>query len=462
MNLTTRFGLVAGTTALALAGSAFGGAAADNDALAQIAELKNELAQLKAQNGEDWLTEQRAGEIRGIVQDVLADAETRTSLQDSGAMAGWDNGFFLSSPDGNYKLKVGGLMQVRWIWNNTKNAAPDNTWGFENARTQLNFSGNIVDPSWTFRVRGGFANDNSGANMNGNFELDYAYVQKSMDNGLSLRVGQFKAPWMQENLVEDGYQLAVDRSVLATAFGQGFSQGVQVGYATDNFNVTGYYGDGINALAQNTGSQNSPWNDQNDRWSLAGRFEYKIAGTWDQFMDSSSFRGEEFGAMVGFSGMGQQYVTGAVATDPKKVYGVTADVTVDFGGASLFASVVWQNYEDAADNKTNPWGFNVQGGYFVTDDIELFGRYEYIRYDVPMTNPIPGQTSDNNIYNGFTLGANYFFAKEACKFTVDWSMNLNGFGNTAANGSQAVSALGWTNSSEKDQWVLRAQMQLMF
>ena len=112
MSLTTRFGLVAGTAAVALAGTAFGGAAADNDALAQIAELKNELAQLKAQNGEDWLTEQRAGEIRGIVQDVLTDAETRTSLQDSGAMAGWNNGFFLSSPDGNYKLKVGGLLQV--------------------------------------------------------------------------------------------------------------------------------------------------------------------------------------------------------------------------------------------------------------------------------------------------------------------------------------------------------------
>ena len=102
MNLTTRFGLVAGTTALALAGSAFGGAAADNDALAQIAELKNELAQLKAQNGEDWLTEQRAGEIRGIVQDVLADSQNRTSLQNSGAMAGATTLFVLGSRTVDY------------------------------------------------------------------------------------------------------------------------------------------------------------------------------------------------------------------------------------------------------------------------------------------------------------------------------------------------------------------------
>ena len=104
MSLTTRFGLVAGTTALAIAGSAFGGAESDNDALAQIAELKRELAELKQAEGQDWLTEQRAGEIRGIVQDVLADADTRTSFQSSGAMAGWNKGFFLASPDGNFKL----------------------------------------------------------------------------------------------------------------------------------------------------------------------------------------------------------------------------------------------------------------------------------------------------------------------------------------------------------------------
>ena len=49
MSLTTRFGLVAGTTALAMAGTAFGGVESDNDALSQIAELKAELAQLKQQ-----------------------------------------------------------------------------------------------------------------------------------------------------------------------------------------------------------------------------------------------------------------------------------------------------------------------------------------------------------------------------------------------------------------------------
>ena len=238
MSLTTRYGLVAGTTALAIAGTAFGGVESDNDALSQIAELKQELAELKQQDGQDWLTEQRASEIRGIVQDVLADADTRTSLQNSGAMAGYNNGFFLASPDGNYKLNVQGFMQVRWTMNRADELNTE--WGFENADTYLDFSGNVVDPSWTFKVRGNFSNGD-----NGNMGLSFAYIEKDLGDGLSVRVGQFRAPWLREELVDDPYQLGVDRSVFNSSFTQGFSQGIQLGYESDAFRVTAYYGDGF-------------------------------------------------------------------------------------------------------------------------------------------------------------------------------------------------------------------------
>ena len=81
---------------------------ASSDVAGQIAELREEITQLKQENNEGWLTEQRSAEIRGVVQDVLADADTRTSFQDSAATAGWNKGFFLASPDGNFSLKVSG------------------------------------------------------------------------------------------------------------------------------------------------------------------------------------------------------------------------------------------------------------------------------------------------------------------------------------------------------------------
>jgi hypothetical protein len=472
MSLTTRFGLVAGTTALAMAGTAFGGVESDNDALSQIAELKAELAQLKQQDSQDRLTEQRATEIRGIVQDVLADADTRTSFQSSGAMAGWNNGFFLASPDGNFKLNVQGFMQVRWTMNKANGysaatpAGAEYEWGFENANTWLDFSGNVVDPSWTFHVRGNFANGNGGA-----MGLQFASISKDFGNGFSVTAGQFRAPWLRETLVDDQYQLGMDRSLVNEYFTQGYDQGVQVGYASDAFRVNAFAGDGvlqgvnIGGVNAGVGSANTPWNATATNYAFAARGEYKISGDWAQFDDFTSRRGEEGGMMVGVAAVyerGNQNAenpNGANAAarqgfNGTKAYGFTGDFTWDFGGANLFASFVWMGATGGQTSTTHPWGINIQGGYFVTDDIEVFGRYGLMNYD------LDNAATDTGKYNGLTAGANYFFADNV-KFTVEWGMNLKSFG---ANGPANINSAGFRTdvNGEKDQWALRAQMQLLF
>lgn len=74
-------GSIALVGAITLAGGAFAGeGATDADLRSRVAELEARLATLQAQNGDQWLTEARAAEIRSLVQDVLADADTRTSL----------------------------------------------------------------------------------------------------------------------------------------------------------------------------------------------------------------------------------------------------------------------------------------------------------------------------------------------------------------------------------------------
>ncbi|MBC8309009.1 MAG: hypothetical protein H8E83_00670, partial [Planctomycetes bacterium] len=52
---------------------------------AVVEQLRLELDQERAQNDNDWITEVRANEIRELVHDVLADADSRNSLQGSGA-----------------------------------------------------------------------------------------------------------------------------------------------------------------------------------------------------------------------------------------------------------------------------------------------------------------------------------------------------------------------------------------
>ena len=119
-----------------------------------VNSLQHEVDDLKAASNDNWLTQKRAEEVRGLVQDVLADADTRASLLENGVTAGWDKGFFIGSADGNWRLNIGGQIQVRFVYNFQDNSpTDDNRSGFEIRRAKLILTGNVVDPSWTYDVQ---------------------------------------------------------------------------------------------------------------------------------------------------------------------------------------------------------------------------------------------------------------------------------------------------------------------
>ena len=152
MSSTTRVGLLAGATALTLTSVSIGAPATGNDDMAQrLAAAEAKIAAMEAAQNQNWLTEQRADEIKGLV-----DADTRASLLQSGATSGYDNGFILSSTDGNWLLRLNFLMQQRFIWNHIDNddigfideSEDADRYGFENTRSTLRLSGHVVNPSW--------------------------------------------------------------------------------------------------------------------------------------------------------------------------------------------------------------------------------------------------------------------------------------------------------------------------
>ena len=85
-------------------------------------QMQGEIDELRTELGDDWLTERRAEEIRNLVSDVLADADTRASMQD-GMTAGWNGNFFLASNDGRFRLQIDGMLQLRFNWNFTSRGA---------------------------------------------------------------------------------------------------------------------------------------------------------------------------------------------------------------------------------------------------------------------------------------------------------------------------------------------------
>lgn len=441
MSLTKTVGFFAGTT-LAIGGAAFG-ADQNSELAAEVANLKAQIAEMKNSQGDAWLTEQRASEIRGIVTDVLADADTRSSLQGSGAGAGYNGGFFMSSADGNYSMKLNVLEQVRWTFNNRNDSgtSEDQSWGFENKRTRLTFGGNMVDSTWSYKVAYYFAYSNDVEFDGASPVLADAFVAKDMGGGLSFTVGQFKLPFSGEYGTDAGNLQFNDYSTISNAFADGYGQGLMLSYSADAFRAAVAYVNALNQVDANWGS-GSP----SDEFALTGRAEFKLSGTWDQFNNAMSFRGEEMGVLIG---AGLNWADSNTAGDGD-VFGATVDVTVDFGGANVMGAFYWDNNDDASPAGENPWGFTLQGGVFVSDDVELVARYEYGDPD-----------ANSNDFSTLTFGANWYLAQNTAKFGFNFGYAFDGIGGiweTPASGNNWLE----DGAGEDGQWMLQAQMSFSF
>lgn len=503
---------LAGASTLSIVGAA---AAADGtvDMAAQIAELRaaNEalaakVARLEQESGgSQWLTEARAAEIRAIVTDVLADADTRTSMQSSGATAGWNKdqgGFFLASPSGDFKLNIKGQIQFRWAFNDRDTdtagtAAKTDIWGFENRRTKLTFTGFVVDPSWTYEVKPVFnrapASLTTGdqAFSSGNIvgSVEDIWVQKDFGQGTLLKMGQFKAPFLREELVSSSSQLAVERSLVNDVYSTKFSQGVQLEHTDGSLRGQLFYGDGMRANATSitssatsnaggfSGGYTTGFNSNPTNWAFAGRIEWLGQGQWKQFRDLTSFRGEEAGWLVGFGAMGQSIrpanegPVSASTTD--SMWGVTADFTYDFGGANLFAYGVYRHVQLAGEVATrgggtsdemDQFGAVVQGGVFVSDEVELYARYEWGNTDTDKFRTGGGGVAERELDSIATVGMNWYIGgNKDLKWTNDFGYAFDPVGDFNSSGADWLSDVNNdANRTNDGQWVLRSQIQLLF
>jgi hypothetical protein len=420
------------------------------------AEMADEIDELRAQVGDDWLTERRADEIRSLVADVLADADTRASLLQGGMTAGWDEHFFLASPDGRFRLQLDGLLQTRWIWN--YHDEPDRyVHGWELPRTRVTFRGHVFSPDITYLVRGDWARDG------GEDTLLDAWVRYHLNDQLSVRFGQFKLPFNREELVGPAYQQAIERSLVNESLNIGRSQGIEFTYtdrsnrfslATSDGATDDFLGGGL------TGNDpaNSIWSDSDVEWAFAARYEQLVAGSWDQFAQLTSPPGEPFGLMWGVGGHVQRgEYTGApsAARNEDRWFGLTADVSAEFGGANLFGSIIYQYYDDAQFGIFNVYGIVLQGGTYFTEKLEGYARFEYGH----VSDDIPFDFTDLWL---LTIGANYYIDGQDLKLSADIGF---GFDQVDPAWGSSGSIAGWRvdlGSGADPQVVFRTQFQLMF
>jgi len=400
-----------------------------------------------------------------LERELLADAGSRASFQ-AGGTAGHDgSSFFLGSADGNNRLEIGGYTQFRYTINirDTDDADDDEvededfTNGFDMATAALEFGGTVINPQLSYYIRGYFDTEDD----SGSFDLADAYGAYTFDSGLTVTWGQFLAPITRERLVDERYQLAADRSIVNNVFEGGYTQGIALSYSSDNFRIVGSLNDGVSTA-------NTPYYSPAEAdWSVTGRAEFKWSGDWDQFQDFTSWRGTEgYAGMVGAAvhwqtagDTGNTTTFAGGAPTEMDLLEYTVDLSVEGNGWNAFGAFVGNSLDIEGGADTDNFGALVQAGVFVTDQFELFGRWDAIFPDDDIT------ADDDDDYHTITFGGNYYFVagSHAAKFTADVQWSLDEQPALAAIGGIVPDhTTGTLPTSEADQWLVRLQMQLVF
>ena len=411
---------------------------------------ETQIAQLQQANGQNWLNEQRAAEVKSLVKEVLADADTRASLLESGMTAGHNGKFFLASEDGSFLLTFGGHFQFRHIWNSQDNSADEDDAGFQFRRMKVKFNGHIGSPKLTYGIT------LIGSGTSGSVSAEGPYMGYNFGNGWDVKFGLVKIPFLRQELISSSKQMAVDRGLVTEFFTMDYSEMVELNYKGDNIRASFSINDGVDEEFSTIGQDYV-------EVALSARVDLKLAGDWKQWSDTSAWSGEDTAV---FLGAAVHYQTGDAAnTDPEgkniaDYLAWTIDGSLETNGLGLFIAYMGGNidYDAAGAADQTMQGLLVEAGYMIIPDkLEPFVRWEYLDYDSATLNEL----------QAFTVGMNWYINKHNAKLTTDliWvydgDVMANAFGNDAGSSNLGMTGAG-SSANNDDIFVLRSQFQLLF
>jgi hypothetical protein len=372
-------------------------------------------------------------DVDATVRTVLQDADRQSQfLASQPAVAGWDNGFYIRSEDGNYLVKPGVQVQFRNVTDfreNAKNGDGDDLQnGFEFRRLRFRIDGNAISPNLTYSFVWDVNRSGGGVTI-----LD-AWTKYHFNPDWAVKAGQFKDPVHHERLLSAFSMLAVERTLVESLIGGNLTdrvQGVSVIYGDYAKNNPLYaeiaFHDGANSKntdfrdATPNATAGLPPTYQAD-YGFAGRVEYKFFGDWKDYRDYTA-KGTKNDLLI--VGAGVDYTQ----RDTSDQILPTADIQWKSPtGWAAYAALYVRDIEfrNTANSSRFDWGAQGQVSYLFTPAWELFGRYDITRFDSDFV-----ANGAEKTFHEITAGLNYYLgdhgsAIHKAKLTFDVSYLPNG------------------------------------
>ncbi len=379
-----------------------------------------------------------AAAIRAEVARQLADAKPQS--KPSGATIVGENG---------YTLKIEGLLQFRYIgaFEAGSPGGEREATGFQTERIRVGVSGELGDPSLSYRVLGQFSGET--------FTLLDAWTQHRFSEQWSIRAGQFKLPFDRERFaISSSNLLAAERSIMSSVFGMARGQGVQVAGEWERVKAYAAFSDGQR-------SENTDFTSELEAdWAVSGRIETRLGeAPWSQFQTLTAYQGDAFGVLIGGGVHYQEEGTIRLPTGASRAGTLlqwTADVGLEGDGWSLMGAFYGRTIETDAPDATD-LGFLVQGALAVGASMDVFARYA-------MVLPDDDRAGEADDFSTITVGANYYFVprKQVIKLTAEATYFPTARDESSAVISAPSAAQALLPDAEDGQIGFIVQVQLLF
>ena len=378
---------------------------------------------------------------RSAYAELIADAQTRTSLLAGARSSAKGSGLELVSADGSAKVKFTEQFQFRYVYNHRQHTAGTGSdgddGGFEFRRMRIKGAGSILDGAVPFAIKGDFG-------RKGTLKLFDSWFGYVPSKDIRFRVGQFTAPFTRESILNSSRQISADYALANAVFTVDRSQGIEVRIRKEKWSTSIMFGDGAKDL-------NTPYTADAD-WGLTARTERRFGGSWKRFADYAGWRGDDLALLLG----GAIHISGGETDSDGDGFNndtfydarFTADASLEGNGYNAMIAVYAQQLSTQGLPDTSRWGATFQGGVFISDDTDIFAQYAF---------------ADDDGYLGTlsvaTLGTNWYIISHSVKLTTDVSYAFEPITSAIRSSSRGFRT---DISVEDGQTVVRSQIQILF